>query len=417
MLTVQHSLELTWRDVFGDCVQDATSNACKDWQQAGTVDFAVKFAGMHLTLLANMATWNASSVRMSALLQTRMKVVGQRYAPLLFSSFYAYRDYRVAAVQIYSGKHKTTPQHGRCQASSLVFYYWIEVVDTLVETDSTTPTCLKNLEGTCLFEDYACAACSNFCDEAGYFVLTGVRAEAERVRDERRAAIEFGTGNPSGKASLADTLEQITILAMDRGSGPWGPAMSTTTTTTNPFGEPASEVPSIHEGVACHGDDCFSEAACPAGTSLIDCESVPANSGDCIQVESGKCIARGAAAPSNRRRSRRRARHSIQAIASCSSATTSVVVSSSIYLDNQEVSAECESGNVLNCYCYSAWSSSVCGGTTEFAPTGSSCKKTIGASSGRRRMAGGGAGAKVYALCGAGRRLNSVAHFNQSILV
>merc|ERR1712166_358575 len=176
-------------------------------------------------------------------------------------------------------------------------------------------------------------------------------------------------------------------------------------------------VPSVHEGVACHGDDCFSEAACPAGTSLIDCESVPANSGDGIQVESGKCIARGAAAPSNRRRSRRRARHSIQAIASCSSATTSVVVSSSIYLDNQEVSAECESGNVLNCYCYSAWSSSVCGGTTEFAATGSSCKKTIGGSGGRRRMVGGGAGAKVYALCGAGRRLNSTAHLNQFISV
>jgi len=185
------------------------------------------------------------------------------------------------------------------------------------------------------------------------------------------------------------------------------------------YGEPPPQEPSIHGGVACHGDDCVSEAACPVGTFLIDCESEPPNGGDGIQVESGKCIARGAPAPSNRRRSRRRARHSVQAIASCSrsSAATSVVVSSPIYLDNQEVSAVCESGTVLNCYCHSAWTSSVCGGETEFDPEGSTCKKTIGSSPGRRRMAGNGAGAKIYALCGAGRRLNSKAHFNHSILV
>jgi len=153
------------------------------------------------------------------------------------------------------------------------------------------------------------------------------------------------------------------------------------------------------EGTACTGDDCFSEAACPVGSSLIDCESEPANGGDGIQVESAKCIARGSPTPSNRRRRRRR--HYFKAIASCSSATTYVVVSSPIFLDNQEVSAACENGNVLNCYCYSAWRSSVCGGTTEFAPSGSICKKTIGSSPGRRRMEGGGAGAKVYALCSA----------------
>lgn len=159
----------------------------------------------------------------------------------------------------------------------------------------------------------------------------------------------------------------------------------------------------IVEGAACHGDDCFSEAACPVGSSLIDCESEPADAGDGIQVESGRCIARGAAAPSNRRRSRRRARHSIKAIASCSSASTSVVVSSTMFLDRQDIFATCdEDRNVLNCYCHSAWGSSVCG-TTEFAPVGSICKKTIGSSPGRRRTVDGGAGAKVYALCSASR--------------
>jgi hypothetical protein len=164
---------------------------------------------------------------------------------------------------------------------------------------------------------------------------------------------------------------------------------STTTTTTVQV-----------EGVPCHGNDCLSEAACPVGTSLIDCESEPAHSGDGIQLESGKCIARGASAPSNRRRSRRRNRHTIQAVASCSSAATSVAVSNALYLDNQDVSATCASGKVLNCYCHSAWTTSVCGGTTEFAPSGSMCKKTIGGSAGRRRMQGSGAGAKIYALCG-----------------
>merc|ERR1712182_81553 len=137
-------------------------------------------------------------------------------------------------------------------------------------------------------------------------------------------------------------------------------------------GEPAPEAPTVHEGVACHGNDCSSEASCPAGTYLSVCESEPANSGDGIQVQNSKCIARGAAAPSNRRRSRRRSRHTIQAIASCSTAPTSVVVSSSIYLDNQEVSAVYQTGSVLNCYCHSAWNkeSSACGGQTEFAPTG-----------------------------------------------
>jgi len=155
----------------------------------------------------------------------------------------------------------------------------------------------------------------------------------------------------------------------------------------------------IVEGTSCTGDDCFSEAACPAGSSLIDCKSEPADGGDGIQVESTKCIARGSATPSNRRRRRRR--HYFKATASCSSAATSVVVSSSIFLDNQEVSAACEDRNVLTCYCYSAWTKAVCGGTTKFAPSGSICKKTIGKSSGRRRMEGGGAGAKIYALCSA----------------
>jgi hypothetical protein len=83
------------------------------------------------------------------------------------------------------------------------------------------------------------------------------------------------------------------------------------------------------------------------------------------------------------------------------SQSTSVVASDSIFLDQQEVSASCPDGtNILGCYCWSGWKAEVCGGTTSFAPTGNTCSKTIGESSGRRRGKHHGAGAKVFALCG-----------------
>jgi len=141
-------------------------------------------------------------------------------------------------------------------------------------------------------------------------------------------------------------------------------------------------------GAACSGDDCSSVATCPSGTSVLDCASLPAHAGDGIQVESTKCIARGS-------------RHvaSIQAVAACSPQDTSVVVSSDKYLDNQEVSASCASGTPVSCYCHSSWTSSICGGETEFQASGSTCKRSIGNSPGRRRMVDSGAGVKIYALC------------------
>lgn len=141
-------------------------------------------------------------------------------------------------------------------------------------------------------------------------------------------------------------------------------------------------------GTPCSGDDCSSVAICPSGTSVLDCASLPANAGDGIQITSTKCLARGS-------------RHvdTIQAVAVCSPQDTSFVVSNDKYLDNQEVSASCASGTPISCYCHSAWTSSICGDETEFQASGTTCKKSIGNSPGRRRMVEGGAGAKVYALC------------------
>merc|ERR1719440_378481 len=79
-------------------------------------------------------------------------------------------------------------------------------------------------------------------------------------------------------------------------------------------------------GRACSGDDCKSVATCPTGYSVTKCESAPQNSGDGIHLDKTSCYARG------------HSRSRITAIATCSQETvTSVAVSNSMYLDNQDV--------------------------------------------------------------------------------
>lgn len=218
MLTVQHSLELSWRDVFGDCVQDAAGTACRDWQRAGTVDLGVKFAGMHLILLANMAASNTSSVGMSTLLQARMEVVAQRYAPLMFNSFDTYSTYRLAAMQITSGyispwmsPNRPCPDHPR------TFYgAWIKVTDTLAEADESTVFERKE----CVEDQYpyTCHSPLDGCEEVvtNYWRDTGGLAEAERARDERKVVIQ---------TALADVSDQIEILVRAFPPTPIAPAV------------------------------------------------------------------------------------------------------------------------------------------------------------------------------------------------
>lgn len=140
MLTVQHSLELTWRDVFGDCVRDGESTSCKDWQEAGTVDIALKFSAMHIALLTSIATLDSSSVRMSSLLQSRINVLGVRYAPLLQSSYHAYKSARLAGIEVTTrvyGRASGTPP---CSRQVTLELYDVECVDPL---DSSNPSVFK----------------------------------------------------------------------------------------------------------------------------------------------------------------------------------------------------------------------------------------------------------------------------------
>jgi hypothetical protein len=213
MLTVQHSLELSWRDVFGDCVQDGASAACRDWQEAGTVDLVVRFAGMHLILLGNMATGNSSTVTMGALLERRMDVVGRRYSPLMFSSFHAYKDHRLAAISSFKGegagglgspgsRRRTT---GNCPVNDYD-HYWLKVTDSLDENNPTVywySECVQNYIGY-HFDFWSSAP--------GILVIKA----SEAARDGHIAAIQ---------SSLADTLDQIEILSRPFPPTPIAPAI------------------------------------------------------------------------------------------------------------------------------------------------------------------------------------------------
>jgi len=100
MLTVQHSLELAWANVFGPCVADAGSQECQDWQLAGTVDMCSKFAALHLAVVSQMAITDSTTVKMKGLLLDRANTLGKRYAPLLDSSYLHYAAWRQSLVQL-----------------------------------------------------------------------------------------------------------------------------------------------------------------------------------------------------------------------------------------------------------------------------------------------------------------------------
>jgi hypothetical protein len=98
MLTVQHSLELAWAEVFGPCVADAGSQGCQDWQVAGTADLCLKFAALHLALVGQMAISDSANVKMKNLLLDRVNTLGKRYTPLLDSSYAQYLEHRLSQV-------------------------------------------------------------------------------------------------------------------------------------------------------------------------------------------------------------------------------------------------------------------------------------------------------------------------------
>merc|ERR1719359_523605 len=123
----------------------------------------------------------------------------------------------------------------------------------------------------------------------------------------------------------------------------------------------------------------------------IKCESRPPDSGDGFNIAGQKCHAYGASKS-----------QAIRAFATCSTKSTSVATSGSMYLEKQEVVASCPANvSAIGCYCHSPWSS--CWQTSFKASADGACKQKVGASaSHRRRGVGGGAGVRVYALCGNG---------------
>eukprot|EP00931_Biecheleriopsis_adriatica_P032634 TRINITY_DN19023_c1_g1_i17.p1 TRINITY_DN19023_c1_g1~~TRINITY_DN19023_c1_g1_i17.p1 ORF type:complete len:4010 (-),score=873.77 TRINITY_DN19023_c1_g1_i17:154-12183(-) len=157
-------------------------------------------------------------------------------------------------------------------------------------------------------------------------------------------------------------------------------AKQTTTTTTVVYdSEPSSS-----------SDDAEASVSCPAGTWVQKCESVPADAGDGVRVapDGTGCTAISSGG-------------AIRARATCAVDQTVAYVSSDLYFDNQRLFTMCAMGEVpLSCSCETMWQASkVCGGDTEFAPSGDSCSKRIPVSQGRRRGVETGAGAKIWAIC------------------
>ncbi|CAK0901714.1 unnamed protein product, partial [Prorocentrum cordatum] len=134
-------------------------------------------------------------------------------------------------------------------------------------------------------------------------------------------------------------------------------------------------------------DDSPSAAACPANHWVRQCYSTPGNQGDGMVVseDGSSCTAYSSG-------------EKIRANAVCTPTATTARPSSSIYLDNQVVTASCPSGEPLGCTCHSYWRN--CGSDTGFVPSGGVCTKSIPtSSSNRRRAVGNGVGSKVFAIC------------------
>jgi len=342
MLTVQHSLELTWRDVFGDCAQNPSSDLCKSWQEAATVQVGITFTGLHMAMISSMATMDTTSVRMAALLRERLDALAARYSPLLHSSYENFKTFRLASIKTSTG----TSSGGGCAGPGSSYSNYVV-------------SCEDEYEGGVLLAFDQCIHITP---------LAQLQAEAEQVCNSRRSSIESQLENTFKK--------QIDALLCPFNVDCAG-------------GLPIAQGPEITvvPSSPCSTGDCASVATCPEGSWVKSCESSPADSGDGIQVTPNSCSAYSGV-------------NWIRAFAYCSTQQESVTVSSSaLWLDSQVVSASCTSGDALACYCHSWWTSAVCGGTTAFLPSGPTCSKTIGASGGRRRGTGSGAGAKIHALC------------------
>jgi len=347
MLTVQHSLELTWRDVFGDCVEDPSSDLCKTWQEAATVQVGITFTGLHLAMISSMATLDTTSVRMAALLRERLDALGARYSPLLQSSYNNFKTFRLAAIKA-SHEASGFPSYPGGPGGEANFRWF--------------GSCKDEYEGGVLL------AYDQWFANSDHDGPAQLQAEGAQVCNTRRSSIESQLEN-SFKKQIDALLCPFTPDCA--GSLPIAQGPGITVVASSP----------------CSTNDCASVASCPEGSWVESCVSSPVDSGDGIQVTPNSCSAYSGGSW-------------MRAFAYCSTQQESVTVSSSaLYLDSQVVSASCASGDALACYCYSPWTSSVCGGTTAFLPSGTTCSKTIGASGGRRRGTGGGAGAKIHALC------------------
>jgi hypothetical protein len=216
-------------------------------------------------------------------------------------------------------------------------------------------------------------------------------------------------GTWTDPASSGDFHWEQTSQALSMDCGP-SEEFEIPTDSLPPTEAPASPTPAPCESnitvtsESCEGDDCLVEARCPSNMKLHQCQTVPHNSGDGAFIKEVfvedvdqenyvSCVAQGAGG-----------RGPIQAEATCvcNGGFQTVASSGEMYLDKQTVTAECIDGSrPISCNCRSSWKVGVCGNEASWDPVDGidHCTKIIGSSGGRRRGVGGGAGAKIYALC------------------
>jgi len=208
-----------------------------------------------------------------------------------------------------------------------------------------------------------------------------------------------------GESSFAPTADGVCTKAIpssggrrrqvDSGAGAkiWAICDPSVTLPPTDAPTPAPAV-TVYSDWSVAGNDKTTFGSCSSGTYLQDCviSSDSSNEGDGLYLGANNGLASCWAVSKGQ---------AVKSQLTCDVSPTYVSTSSSIFLDNQYVSASCSSGSALACTCHSPWkASSICNNQASFAPdTFGVCGMDIPTSGGRRRMVDSGAGAKIYAIC------------------
>eukprot|EP00930_Biecheleria_cincta_P053979 TRINITY_DN3982_c0_g1_i1.p1 TRINITY_DN3982_c0_g1~~TRINITY_DN3982_c0_g1_i1.p1 ORF type:complete len:630 (+),score=106.07 TRINITY_DN3982_c0_g1_i1:62-1891(+) len=137
LLMVQHDLATGARLVFGDCYDNEISDACKSWQDAGTVFPALEYAELHVSVFTSLYNCSMSrSAGWQEIVANKTKKTGEKYKGLCEQSYEVYKNHRLSHIRCDSEKVEVGScfGYGRCQK---VEEKWCQ--DTGSDTTWTSP--------------------------------------------------------------------------------------------------------------------------------------------------------------------------------------------------------------------------------------------------------------------------------------